>query len=90
LSSGSATITGSTISSNTALSGGYYNGGGGIWNKVALNLVDSIITANPANSIGGRVRMSTDGGGSLQLSHTTISGNSVTVDPDCAGAGCPD
>ena len=84
-SSGSATITGSTISGNTALSGGNYDGGGGIRTNGALILVDSTITGNTANSIGGGIRMSPDGGGSLQQANTNISGNTAPVDPDCAG-----
>ncbi len=70
---GTATITGTTISNNSA-----QDEGGGIYNTGALNIWGSIISDNASGSDGGGVY--DEGTGSLTIAGSTISGNNAASD----------
>ncbi|MBT8202955.1 MAG: hypothetical protein KJO87_06595, partial [Acidimicrobiia bacterium] len=69
-SGGTLTLTGTTVTGNTAGTGG--GNGGGIWNDATLNIVDSFVTNNTALNGGGGIH---NIGGVLTVSGTEISGN---------------
>ena len=86
------TIINSTISGNIATSAASSDssGGGGIFNTGILSITDSFVINNTANSVGGGIRMwpgwePVHSPMSIQVTNTSVTGNSAPVDPDCAG-----
>jgi len=82
----SANITGSTISLNQS-DGGTSNrmSGAGIWNRGTMTLLASTLSGNFAGYCGGGVYLSGDG--TLTISNSTISKNSVATTGSCDGGG---
>ena len=76
-----ATIRNSTISDNTAFSdfpnAPYLGRGGGIFSRMALDVVDSTISGNVANDSGGG--HFADGSRPVSITRSTIHGNSAGV-----------
>lgn len=75
---GSAEITDSTISENSAT-----NEAGGIYNDDGLTLANATIVNNIAGKRGGGVYADTFG--AVELKNTLVAGNVATTGPDCAG-----
>ena len=92
-SAGRLTLTGCTISGNTAEQNGY---GGGLFNAGTANLADCTISGNSAagSGFGARGGGLDNGAGTLSLTGCTISGNSAYVagglQNDFPGDGEPD
>jgi hypothetical protein len=77
-------VTGSTISGNSA--SGSYSNGGGIKNRYGnLTVTHSTITGNSAEFVGGGIW--TDVGGSTELSHAIVAGNTqgASIPSDVSG-----
>lgn len=74
--SGVATVTDSTLSSNSATDGGW---GGAIYNEGMLTLVNSTLSSNSTtdNEGDGRGGAIYNGGGTVAMSFSTLSGNSA-------------
>jgi len=88
--SGNVTLTGSTVSDNSATSANYIVKGGGIFAGGNVLATHSVISGNygkGAGTLGGGIHART---GSITLSYSTISGNtmkSVSVDHGAYGGG---
>ncbi len=67
---GTLTVTGSTLSGNTATTGG-----GGIWNDGTLNVTDSTLSGNKSSYYGGGIYSSSSG--TLTVADSTIADNSA-------------
>lgn len=87
LNSGKLTVNGSTIAGNTASAVGTPAQGGGIENSGTLMLVDGTVSGNTATAsgtaTGGGIFTTNAPGSSLELSGSTVSGN--TADGEAGG-----
>ncbi|MBF0342239.1 MAG: DUF4347 domain-containing protein [Magnetococcales bacterium] len=75
---GAVTVTRSTISGNTAVTGTSVGTGGGIYQATggSLTITDSTISGNSATGTGGGIIVSA---GTVSIDNTTIAGNSGTT-----------
>ena len=79
---GNLTLTGCTLSGNSAIAPFNYGSGGGLYNSGTAALANCTLTGNLAGALGGAAFNR----GSLALTNCTVSGNSNTLSDSNGGA----